>query len=65
VEHIGDLFAFIPDYGATVVFVLFMVLWHKRTMRRDEQFHEVLLQLNQSLMDCVAEIKERKPTPRS
>lgn len=52
-----NLYGYIPEYGATVVFVVFMLLWHKRTMARDAQFHETTRELMRSLMECVSQIK--------
>lgn len=48
-----QLYQYIPNYGATVVLLIFMGLWHKRTMERDRQFHETLQSIVDALMDCI------------
>jgi len=49
----ASLFSFIPDAGATVIFIVFMFLWHRRTMARDKQFAETLTAIMAALMECV------------
>ena len=49
----ASLFSFVPDAGATVIFIVFMFLWHKRTMARDKQFAETLTSVMSALMECV------------
>lgn len=49
----ATLFSFVPDAGATVIFIVFMFLWHKRTMARDKQFAETLTVIMSALMECV------------
>lgn len=48
----SELFSFLPDMGATVVFIVFMYLWHRRTMARDEQFHKSIEMFSEALRDC-------------
>jgi hypothetical protein len=55
------LYSFIPDAGATVVFIVFMWLWHKRTMARDSMFHETMQGMMHALMECVKEKVKEQP----
>lgn len=49
-----NLYAMIPDASSTVVLIVFMLLWHKRTMARDEQFADTIRQTNDALMTCMS-----------
>lgn len=51
----ASILPLVPDAGATVVFLVFMFLWHKRTMARDKQFAEALTAVMAALMECVKE----------
>lgn len=55
----ASLFSFVPDAGATVIFIVFMFLWHKRTMARDKQFADTLSAIMQALMECVKQATEK------
>jgi hypothetical protein len=49
---------FINNAGATVIMIVFLLLWHKRTAARDKYFFETLQAINTSLMECVSKMKE-------
>lgn len=51
-----QLFSFIPEYGATVVFVFFLVLWHRRTSARDVMYHETQRETMAALMACMSKL---------
>jgi len=56
-EELQPLFAFIPDYGATVVLLVFLALWHRRTKARDEMFGRIIDNFHVGLMECLREMK--------
>ena len=43
---------FLDNAGASVLFLIFLILWHKRTMARDKDNQETIRQLLLALMDC-------------
>lgn len=43
---------FLDNAGASVLFLIFLILWHKRTMQRDRDNSETIRQLLMALMEC-------------
>lgn len=43
---------FLDNAGASVLFLVFLILWHKRTSKRDADNTETIRQLLLALMDC-------------
>jgi hypothetical protein len=52
-EALATILGVAADTGATVLFVIFMYLWHKRTMARDSMFNDTMQNMLKALMDCV------------
>jgi putative flippase GtrA len=55
----AEILGVVADTGAAVLFLIFMYLWHKRTVYRDAMFNETLQSMMRSLMDCVKATMEK------
>jgi len=54
-----SLYKYIPDAGATVVLVIFMILWDRRTRARDIMWRDLMSELVKGWLDCVKAIEAR------
>jgi len=52
-ENLGEVLTL--DNALLVVLLVFMALWHRRTMARDKAFFELQGQMMVALMECVRE----------
>ena len=52
-DAIATMLGVATDVGATFLFLIFMYLWHKRTMARDSMFNDTMQNMLKALMECV------------
>lgn len=55
--ELNDIASF-SDVSSTAVLIVFLYLWHRRTVARDQHFFDALRENQQMLRDCIVKFAD-------